>query len=187
MISSRIIIRYVKRFVYLIPLFWFLFFLASFYFDDLHHSDTDSILPNKQRNVVKSKADLQAALENGIKVIPPVNKDNVINARDNPAERKDIEFDKKLKVTAPHVKGQNENVVNVNGNLVKEPNVDRGNIVDIDMDNADNKGQDKAEDDDDDDYDDENKLVIAPPIHADDEPVDPNAPGNHVSFYSLVE
>ena len=41
----------------------------------------------------------------------------------------------------------------------------------------------KEEDDDDDEYDEKNKLVIAPPIIADDGPVDPNAPGNYFKTF----
>ena len=120
MFSSRLVLRYIKRYVYLIPVFWFLFFLASFYIDNLHHSDRDTRLPIKQRNKVNSKTDIKAGFKQDFKAIPPGGKDISKDGNDNHGAI----HDKKVKATTPHRNDKNGNAVNANVNPVKEPIVE---------------------------------------------------------------
>ena len=124
MLSSRIVLRYVKRYLYLIPVFWFLVFLTSFYIDEFHRSNKDTKLHIKHMNVKDATAKIKSHFEQGFKIITQGDK-NAINNRNN--KPKGI-LDENMKATTH---GNNNNAVNVNINPINKPLIEGDKVKQV--------------------------------------------------------
>ena len=162
MLPTRLIRRNLTRAAFVIPVFWFIYFLISLYLDDLANSDNGGLDLSK-KNLLKSKSKT-------VKVPIHTNISQLVKQHDTFLNK--IDRFRKAKLKQAEI--DNSDIKDVKKSKPKEDLIKEGKEpVHVNVHNEEdrNDGGDKQ------DMENKGKAVLAPPNHPEKQLIDPNAPG----------
>ena len=164
MIPTRLIRRNITRLAFIIPVFWFTYFILSLYINDLSDSGNDVLFYNKE-NVVESKLVVKDLIHSNNLLDKSINKNTI--------------FDESKLVRQIHIGVNKSDVIEnrVNAKPIEHSEAEEVRETlehDDEISNDDEHGEKDVSEKE------EEKAVLLAPNHPEKQLIDPNAPGKKI-------
>ena len=169
MLPTRLIRRNLTRAAFVIPVFWFTYFLISLYLDDLANTD-NSGLDLSKKNLLKSKSKT-------VKVSIHTNISQLVKQHDTFRDK--IDRFRKAKLKQAEIDNSDIKVVK-KSKRQEDLRKEGKELVHDNVNNEEDRNNGGGEQD----MENKGKAVLAPPNHPEKQLIDPNAPGKilHETF-----